>query len=248
MIIGRQRPLRPFQFSGEVPEAPSREELAVLEAEARRGRAIRQLSAADQRRATINAQVNSGVRIRIERPVANYSEFVPQMTAWYSYETAGMAVRRRLGRASGEKALHLTLLDTRDPNELLGAFDDSLTAEDLHRKLGDRHPELFKATGRVAFTGLELFGPKYKPWVALPISPAAHSIHGERQTLREIVAPNSGPSDNRLHMSLGDITVHRVEETEKVFETLKQGIVPLLPAFVEYGPARITVEQNPSHH
>lgn len=247
MIIGRQRPLQPFRFRGAVPEELSYEDRAALEEAARRGRSVRQRSTAGLRKDMMDAQAKSSTRIRIERPVANYAEFVPQMAAWYKLEIAGMASRRKLGRAVGEKTLHLTLLDTRDPSELLGTIDDSLTEEDLQRKLGDRHPGLFKKTGRVAFTGLELFGPKYKPWVALPISPAAHSIYAEQQALREVVAPHSGPSGNRLHTSLGDITVHDVNDTEATFQTLRHGILPLLPAFIEYDPVRITVEHNPQN-
>lgn len=238
-----RRPL-PFKFRGETPPEYSYEELAILEAAARRRRAFRPLSVDEQRQQTREAQAQSGIRVRIERPVSNYAAFVPQMAAWYRQETEGKVARRKLGRTNNQNALHVTLLDTGDSNEMLGTIDDSLTAEDIVRKLADRSPHALRRTGQIAFTGIELFGPKFKPWVALPISPAARSMHEERRVIRQIVAPNSGESDNRLHTSLGDITVDDVQKVADTFQALKRGIAPLLPEFIEYGPIRVTVEEN----
>lgn len=243
----RSRRLLPFEFHGEVRPEQSYEELAILVAAAKRARSMHQPTLEERRKQAKAEQDRSGIYVRIERPVVNYDEFRGQMGAWYVQQTEGNVARTKLGIGKNVKGLELTLLDTR--SQTVGQLDDSVTQQSLENQLRDVCPSLFETTGRIAHNGLELFGNNSRPWVALTISAAARSLEEERRVIREVVAPQTRLmtdhiSTDRLHMSLGNITVHDTNKVAEVFETLKAGILPVLPEYIVFSPARITVEKQ----
>jgi len=241
----KQRPLQPFEFRGEIPPEPSYVELALLEAAARRARSYRAPTMREQRDRVREEQGKAKVRIRVDRPVKNYEDFRAQMAVWHLSDAEGRTSRTRFGRSKSGRQLEMTLLDT--ASQTLGAFDDSMDAEDLRDKLGRTRPELFKDTGQIAIADVKLFGSGYRPWVALTFSPEAHEQDREIQVIRHAIVPGLALGDGHVrkdekHVSLGDLLVTDTRQVQRTFQELRSHILPLLPEYVEFGPARVTVQ------
>jgi|GEM_PF-2713059 hypothetical protein len=237
----RQRPLLPFKFRGEVPGEPAYDELGILEAAAKRG--MRSASAADLGKRARASQAASGLRVRIFRPVVNQEAFKNQLQVWHGLVNERGATRATYGKGLG--GLTMTLFDT--SQQPLLALDESYTEESLSEKLERARPGIFKRTGSIAVLGTEQFGSKLQPFIALTFALGpGNSLLDETRTVRHTVAPELSIRDDylpdhRLHVSLGQ--VFRVADAAPLQEKLDA----VIPQFVEFGPATVTVEPQQPH-
>jgi hypothetical protein len=200
----------------------------------RQRRSLRGPSKADIRQAARTAQEQSGIRIRISRPVKNQLDFKPELKAWEVPTQARKTDRRGLGN------LGITVFDTKQTPLRIGTDHDKASLEQLMR---DYYPALFKESPLVEVAGVDLFGKKDKltdmPFVGLTFL-YGHA-HKEQRTVRDLVAPelaldDSHQLDHRPHVSLGTATSpdwgHRMIEL----------VEPVVPKFVQFNPGIITVE------
>ncbi len=178
------------------------------------------------------SQSESGLRIRIARPVKNASDFGAQMRVWHDLVRTGKAKRKTYGQ------LALTVFDTKQ-QPLRNGLDHS--EETLTELFEDQYPDLFRDTKPAAVTGTNLFGSKSEPFVGLVFAPGR--IHDERIIVRDIVAPELSLGDgheklHRPHVSLGRTSLgHLAVE-------MQQKLEPVLPAYVQFGPATIYISRT----
>jgi|GEM_PF-4155114 len=253
MWFQRKEPLD-FEFRGYVRPAPSYEEIARLadaaerlEAAAKRGKGYHIPTQEELDKEAGQAQINSGIRIRVQRLVTNYMVLRAQKDAWKLFRADGSGVPQSLGQTIGDKALHMTVLDTGVAEERLGEIDPTQTKEDIVRRMKEQCPDFFLPTGLVAFDDPELYGRGFRPFVALPVSRSANRIHDQKEILRQIVASNPRESGNRSHTSLGTVSATSDRTVGKTFHMLREGITPRLPVdrMLEYGPPTIEVTYPP---
>lgn len=221
----------PFEFRGEIPAEPSYDELAVLEAAARRG--VKFASSAELRRRARDRQQEAGIRIRIHRAVTNQHDFKDELSLWHQPVNARTATRTTYGKGAG--GLAITLFDTKQQHLL--SLDDSWTEEALCERLARSRPELFKPTGHIAVAGTALFGNMERPFIGLTLAPPSASLLLEdRSIARRAVAPeltlrDDYVADHRLHVSLGQVFL--AEEAP----LLQQRLEPVIPKYIQFGAA-----------
>jgi len=193
----------------------------------RQRRALKGPSRRERRSAAQGAQAVTGRRIRISRPVKNQLDFKPELKAWHEPVQAGIAKRKSLG------SLAMTVFDTRQQPLRFGAEH---TEESLEGLLYDSCPALFEDCPPVPVTGTGLYGSKIRPFVALTLGPGP--IYGERSSVRDAIAPELSLDDShqlgsRPHVSLGQVfAAHQAVALQAKLE-------PVLPQYVEFGPALI---------
>lgn len=197
--------------------------------EASRRRSNRTQRPRDRLATARRAQAESGIRIRIARPVANQSDFAQELKVWIPHVQEGMAARKSLGN------LAMTLFDT---NQQPITCSDGQTEESIREKIEVRYSKLFVASPTIEVTGIRRFGNTDRPFLGLTLAPGF--AQQEQQTVRALVAPELALGEDyqlehTLHVSLGQaFSRERAERIEKA-------LLPVLPTYVKFGPADISV-------
>ena len=199
---------------------------------AHRSRPVRIRSKAERLADARSSQENAGVVIRICRPVVNTPDFQPELKVWWSALQGKNGTRRTAGK------LALTLYDSKQqPLQTVPTY----TQEEMIDFLGVRYPDLFKPTPPIKVTGTGLFGNREKPFVALELATKGF-LDQDKQSVLGLIAPElllarDHLQDHRLHVSLGQAAL----ETALIIE---RDIQEFLPAYVQFGPGRVTVERS----
>ncbi|MBC7546835.1 hypothetical protein H7171_03775 [Candidatus Saccharibacteria bacterium] len=196
-------------------------------------RGPRIISVTQRRQQAYDAQQQSGMRIRIARPVLDQPRvFQDQLKIWHAPQQEGVAKRKNIG------SFAMTIFDTKQqPLKNCEPF----TVESLEEEFQSRYPQLFRATGRIAVTGMQVFGGREKSFIGLTLE--HQEIMPERHKVYGVIAPELLLSDyhlkeNRPHISLG--TVFRPHLVPEIRELLE----PVIPKFVQFGPATLMVEHS----
>lgn len=173
------------------------------------------------------AQLDSGVRIRISRPVANQLDFRDELKVWIQPTQDHVAKRKSLGN------LTLTVFDT---NQQPLRFLDEYTEESLRDRYEAKYPKLFRTTPPIGVTGVAPFGSDKQPMLALTLEPGF--IHGDRLDTRRVVAPELDLDDRHQLDHVAHVTLGQVLVASQV-ETIRLALLPVLPSYVQFGPAEI---------
>ncbi len=198
----------------------------------RERRALRGPSVQERRNAARAAQAQSGQRVHIARAVLNQPDFREELKVWIPWVQDGVATRRSLGN------LTMTLFNT---SQQPLRYAEDYTEEDLRDKFANRYPALFDRTPPLEVTGTDLFGNENRPFIGLMLAPGF--AYRELAEVRGIIAPelvldSSHQNPHRPHVSLGQAF------TNAAALELQKRLNPVLPAYVQFGPADINVENT----
>jgi hypothetical protein len=196
----------------------------------RQRRAIRGKSTRERLTEARDAQAQSGIRVRIARPVKNETDFMGELKVWIPSVQAGVARRKSLGN------LAMTVFDTAQQPIRACA---GLTKEEIERRLASQYRPIFEQSPPIEVTGTALFGNLSRPFIGLTLAPGF--AFKERGIVRPIVAPELGlddrhQPDHRLHVSLGQALSH-----ERAIE-IQAALATVLPNYVQFRPATVSVE------
>lgn len=175
-------------------------------------------------------QQESGVRIRLSRPVKNHKDFSPELKVWHEPVQFGYATRKGLG------ALAVTLFDT---NQQPLRSSDGHSQASLLELLQEWYPAFFQDTPPITVTGTAPFGSSSKPFIGLTLGPGF--LYDEQTRIRSLVAPELSIDDShqlqhRLHVSLGQVFV--AAQAQAIEEQLR----PVVPGYVQFGPGQIILD------
>lgn len=198
----------------------------------RERRALRGPSVKQRRNTAREEQARSGQRIRIARRVLNQLDFKKELEVWIPFVQDGVASRRSLGN------LAITLFDT---NQQPLRFAEECTEEELKDRFEVRYPALFQNTPPIEVVGTDRFGDKSMPFIGLILAPGF--AYSERREVRGIAAPellldDSHQNPHKPHVSLGQAF------TREAAGNIQNKLDLILPGYVQFAPADITVEHT----
>lgn len=189
----------------------------------------------ERRAAARDAQEASGVRIRIARSVMNQLDFKEERKAFYPFVQA----KPPAAECKGLGSFAMTVFDTAQTP--LMSSDEETTLETLEMRIRSRYPKLFEPSPPIEVTGTDVFAAKsYRPFIVLTLAPGF--VYDEQKLVRSIVAPElmldeGYQLDHTPHVSIG-----RANKKESIPAILDALTPDVLPKYVQFKPADITVE------